>query len=149
MTGKNEETELTDEQIAAEQKFMSGVPRVNIGALVMPGIWGPAHGLWACIFFYPIWLFADNTFYAAWVEPSALSLTLAAIVFVLLLGLQVVFGILSQPYAWHRAAAAGKTKEKYLSQEKVWAVAMVAVGVVFIAVATYYNLVMRPVVGAW
>lgn len=146
---RKEKTELTDEQIAAEEAFMKGVPRVNIGALVMPGIWGPAHGLWACILFYPIWLFADNTFYAAWSQPSPLSLILAAVVFALLLALQIVFGILSQPYAWHRAAAAGKTKEKYLAQQKIWAVAMVAVGAVFIVVATYYNVVMRPVVGAW
>ncbi len=149
MSDKRKQADLTDEQIAAEERFMQGIPRVNIGALVMPGIWGPAHGIWACIFFYPIWLFADNTFYAAWREPSALSLIVAAVVFVILLALQIVFGILSQPYAWHRAVAAGKSKEKYLSQQKVWAVAMIAVGVVFIAIATYYNLVLRPVVGAW
>ena len=51
--------ELTDEQIAQEEKFLKGLPRVNIGALVMPGIWGPAHGFWACILFYPLMIFID------------------------------------------------------------------------------------------
>ena len=57
-------TELTDEQIAREERFLEGIPRLNIGALFLPPIWGPAHGMWATILFYPIWLFADNTFYA-------------------------------------------------------------------------------------
>ena len=143
------DNELTDEQIAAEQAFMAGVPRVNIGALVMPGIWGPAHGLWVCFLFYPIWLFADNTFYAAWLEHTPLAIILAVVVLVALTALQVVFGILAQPYAWHRAADMGKSKKTYLARQKVWAVAMVAVGAVFIGVATYYNLIVRPTVGAW
>ncbi|MEG0459959.1 MAG: viscotoxin-A3, partial [Gordonibacter sp.] len=57
---------LTDEQIANEERFLEGIPRLNIGALFLPPIWGPAHGFWASILFYPVWLFADNTFYAAW-----------------------------------------------------------------------------------
>ena len=40
-------TELTDEQIAREEKFLEGIPRLNIGALFLPPIWGPAHGMWA------------------------------------------------------------------------------------------------------
>ena len=54
--------ELTDEEIAREEKFLKGVPRVNIGALFLPPIWGPAHGMWAAILFYPIWLFAITPF---------------------------------------------------------------------------------------
>ena len=44
--------ELTDEQIAEEEKWLAGLPRVNWGALFMPGIWGPAHGFWVAILFY-------------------------------------------------------------------------------------------------
>ena len=43
--------ELTDQQIAEEEEFLKGLPRVNIGALAMPGIWGPCHGFWVCILF--------------------------------------------------------------------------------------------------
>ena len=121
--------ELTDEEIAREEKFLKGVPRVNIGALFLPPIWGPAHGMWAAILFYPIWLFADNTFYAAFATPSALS-------------------IVSQPFAAHRAAEHGVSREKYLSRQRIWAVVSVIVGCVMIAAATYYNLVIRPGLGA-
>ena len=71
--------ELTDEQIAQEEKFLKGIPRVNVGALFLPPIWGPAHGIWITILWYPIWLFADNTFYAAFTERSALSIVVAPV----------------------------------------------------------------------
>ena len=134
--------ELTDEEIAREEKFLEGVPRVNIGALFLPPIWGPAHGMWAAILFYPIWLFADNTFYAAFATPSTLSIVFAVIVFVLLTAATVAFSIVSQPFAAHRAAEHG------ISRERIWAVVSVIVGCVMIAAATYYNLVIRPGLGA-
>ena len=43
--------ELTDEQIAREEEFLSGMPPLNVGALFLPPIWGPAHGMWATILF--------------------------------------------------------------------------------------------------
>ena len=135
--------ELTDEEIAREEKFLEGVPRVNIGALFLPPIWGPAHGMWAAILFYPIWLFADNTFYAAFATPSELS-----IVFVLLTAATVAFSVVSQPFAAHRAAKHGVSREKYLSRQRIWAVVSVIVGCVMIAAATYYNLAIRPGLGA-
>ena len=46
--------ELTDEQIAEEEKFLEGIPRLNVGALFAPPIWGPVHGLWVTIGFYPL-----------------------------------------------------------------------------------------------
>ena len=36
---------LTDEQIAEEEKFLAGLPRVNLGALFLAPVWGPAHGI--------------------------------------------------------------------------------------------------------
>ena len=148
MAREPRQNELTDEQIAAENAFLEGVPRLNLGAFLMPGIWGPAHGLWICILFYPLWLFADNTFYAAFSERPLLAVVLAAIVFVMLLVVHVVFGILSQPFAWHRADGLGVDKQTYLKREKIWAVAMALVSLTFVVVATYYNLVIRPGVGA-
>ena len=32
---------LTDEQIAEEEKFLAGLPRVNLGALFLAPVWGP------------------------------------------------------------------------------------------------------------
>ena len=53
---------ITEEQYAAEERLLQGVPRVNIGALFMPPIWGAAHGMWATIIFYPLWIVADTCF---------------------------------------------------------------------------------------
>ena len=104
--------------------------------------------MWASILFYPIWLFADNTFYAAFATPSALSIVFAVIVFVLLTAATVAFSIVSQPFAAHRAAEHGVSRAKYLSRQRIWAVVSVIVGCVMIAAATYYNLAIRPGLGA-
>ena len=139
--------ELTDEEIAREEEFLRGVPRLNVGALFLPPIWGPAHGFWATILFYPLWLFADNTFYAAYSTPSALSIVFAVVVFALLTAATVVFAIVSQPMAAHRAAERGVSKERYLARQRIWAAVCVIVGVAMIAAATYYNIVIRPGMG--
>ena len=139
--------ELTDKQIAAEKKFLKGIPRFNIGAFLLPPIWGPAHGIWASIIFYPIWLVADNTFYAAWSQRTPLAIGIAAVVLVILVGLTVAFSLIGQPLAAHRAAANGKSKEEYLKTQRIWAIVCAVVGVAMIGLATYYNLVIRPTMG--
>ena len=60
----------------------------------------------------------------------------------------VVFARAGQGYACQRALSMGKTKEQYLRSQKKWAVAMVLLAVVMIVAATYYNLVIRPTMGA-
>jgi hypothetical protein len=37
----------------------------------------------------------------------------------------------------------GKTKEEFQRNEKIWAVASIVIGLVFIVFATYYNLNIR------
>lgn len=138
---------LSDKEIAEERKFLQGIPRVNIGALVLPPIWGPAHGFWITILFYPLWLIADNVFYAAWSERTPLALAVAAVVFLIALAVTVAFSIISQPYAAHRAAERGKSKEEYLKTERVWAVVSLIIGALMIAFASYYNLAIRPTAG--
>ena len=102
--------ELTDKQIAAEEKFMEGIPRFNIGAFFMPAIWGPAHGIWAAIIFYPLWLIADNTFYAAFEQRTALSIAIAVIVFAITVAITVAFTLIGQPIAAHRAVSRGNAR---------------------------------------
>lgn len=140
--------ELTDEEIAREEDFLRDVPRVNVGALFLPPIWGPAHGFWITILFYPLWLFADNTLYSAYSAPNALSIALAVVVLALLVAVTAVFSIVSQPLAAHRAAERGVSRKKYLARQRVWAIACVIAGCAMIAGATYYNLVIRPGLGA-
>ncbi|PNV68228.1 viscotoxin-A3 [Enteroscipio rubneri] len=139
--------ELTDEQIAQEDEFLKGLPRINVGALFLPPIWGPAHGFWVTILFYPIWLFADNMFYAAWTERTPLAIVVALVVFATLTAGTVAFSIIAQPLAAHRAEARGVDRQVYLRRQRVWAVVCVIAGLAMIAGATYYNLVVRPTLG--
>ena len=80
----------SDEQ---EQKYrkelMKGLPPINLGALFMPPIWGPANGIWITILYYPLWLFADNLFYASFTDPSPLSVVFSIIVAVLLAAVKI------------------------------------------------------------
>ena len=137
--------ELTDEQIAQEEKFLEGLPRVNIGALVMPGIWGPAHGFWACILFYPLMILIDYVVYGAYIKPEAWTIALAVIGVALYIVASVVFSIVSQPFAAHRAEAKGVSREQYLKRERIWAVVCVIILIIALAWATYYNLEIRTV----
>ena len=50
---------LTDEQIAEEEKFLAGLPRVNLGALFLAPVWGRAHGILAAFLLFVEWLFYD------------------------------------------------------------------------------------------
>lgn len=135
---------LTDEQVRREEAFMKGLPRVNVGALLMPAIWGPAHGFWVTILFYPAWLVADNVFYAAYEDPTPLSIIIAALTFVILLGVTVAFAIVAQPLAAHRAEARGVTRAEYLKRQKVWIIVSAIIAVAFLGLATWYNLAWRP-----
>lgn len=135
--------ELTDEEIAQEEKFMKGLPRLNVGAFFMPPIWGPAHGFWITILYYPAWLVADNLFYATYLDPSVVNVVLSVTVALLLFGVTLAFAIVSQPIAAHRAEDAGVTRAAYLKRQRVWAVASIALAVAAVALATYYNLVIR------
>jgi len=135
--------ELTEKEIAQEKAFMEGIPRLNLGALFLPPIWGPAHGMWATILFYPLWLFADNAIFAAFRDRTVLAIVLALIVFVSLSVGTVVFAILGQPFAAHRAAAKGVEKQLYLKRERIWAIGCGIGALAMLAWASYFNLVIR------
>lgn len=137
-------SELSDEQIRAEERFLKGVPRVNIGAFLMPAIWGPAHGIWVTILYYPLWLLADNCFVGAFVARTPLSIAFAVIVAVALFAMTLAFSIISQPLALHRAVDMGISKETYLRRQRIWAIAMAVVAAVALVAATYYNLCINP-----
>lgn len=139
---------LTDEQVEREEAFMKGLPRVNVGALLMPPIWGPAHGFWVTILFYPAWLVADNVFYAAYENSTPLALAIAALTFIILLGVTIAFSIVAQPLAAHRAEAKGVTRAEYLKRQRIWIVVSAIIALAFLGLATWYNLAWRPYVVA-
>ena len=136
--------ELTDEQVTAEKKFMEGVPKFNLGAFLLPPIWGPAHGIWVTILFYPAWILVDNLLFAMYSAPSVMSVVGGLSSLLLLVLVTVLFAVISQPYAWHRAHDRGKTKEQYLSSERKWAIGCVFGGLAMLIFASAYNLLLRP-----
>ena len=126
------------------EEMNAGVPRLNIGALFLPPLWGCAHGLWVSIAFYPLWLVADTCFVNALAERTPLAVGLGVIVFAALTAVTFAFAIRSQPYAFNRALSMGVSKETYLKRQKIWAVVSVLVGIGLLVAATYYNLVLNP-----
>ena len=139
----------TDEQIAEEEKFLAGLPRVNLGALFLAPVWGPAHGMWAAFLFFVAWLFADNVIYAATVEPTAMNVVLAILMAAGLVGATAVFAIVAQPFAAHRAENMGVSRETYLRRQRIWAVVGAIIAVAIVAFATWYNLDLRPTLDTW
>ena len=137
-------SQLTDEQIRSEEQFMKGLPRFNVAAFLLPPIWGPAHGFWTTILYYPIWLFVDNLFYATFEDPQPLSIVFSLLALVILVGITVAFAIVSQPIAAHRAEDKGVSRQAYLKRQKMWAIGCAIGAVVMLALATYYNLGIRP-----
>ncbi|WP_165060372.1 MULTISPECIES: viscotoxin-A3 [unclassified Adlercreutzia] len=135
--------ELTEEQIAKEEKFLKGLPRLNIGALLLAPIWGPAHGFWVTILYYPAWLFVDNLLFATYLDPTPLSIVASVSAVLAILVITVVFSIISQPIAAHRAEEQGKSRETYLRQQRYWAIGCAIGAVVAIALASVYNLTIR------
>lgn len=134
---------LTDKQIKQEEEFLKGIPRFNLAAFLLPPIWGPVHGFWATLLFYPLWLFVDNLLYAVYTNPAPLTVVLAVVVILVLAAGTLAFSLVSQPLAYHRAANKGMTKEQYLKRQRIWAVVCVILGISMLAFATYYNLEIR------
>lgn len=148
--GQTQEDQKAAEEQEALLKELSfeGLPPINLGALFMPPIWGPAHGIWITILYYPAWLFIDNLFYSVYTNPQPLTIVLAIIAGLILAGVTIVFARVSQMFALHRDLKNGKTKEQYRKRQVKWAVAMAILAAVMLALATYYNLVIRPTMGA-
>ncbi len=134
---------LTDAEIARENEFLKGLPRVNWGALLLAPIWGPAHGIWATILYYPLWIFVDNCILGAVNDPTPVTILGATLLTVITVASCVVFGIVSQPLAAHRVESLGVNRATYLKREKIWAVVGVLGALAVLALATWYNLNMR------
>lgn len=134
---------LTDKQIKEEEEFLEGIPRFNIAAFLLPPIWGPVHGFWMTVLFYPLWLFVDNMLYAVYTDPAPITVILAVVVILALAAGTAAFSLASQPLAYHRAATKGVSKEQYLKRQRIWAVVCAIIGIFMLVFATYYNLEVR------
>ena len=143
----NNSTPEQSEEVPIEEISLEGLPPVNLGAMFMPPLWGPAHGLWITILYYPAWLLIDNLLYGAYTNPSPLTVILAIIAALILAGVTIIFARASQVYALRRDLSRGKTKEQYKKRQVIWSITMGVLAVVMLGAAKYYNLVIRPTLG--
>ena len=146
-----EETGATglNEQVARQAlDYLEGMPPVNIGALLIPPIWGPAKGNWATILWYPLWVFADNCLYAWYCLGTPLATAIGIFTLLLLIVATIGFAYYSRPYAALKAVEKGKTKEEFQRGERYWAIAGVVIAVLLLAGATYFNLYVRTPLAA-
>lgn len=124
-----------------EDEPLPHMPAMNWGALFMPALWGPVHGQWYMILFYPLWLVLDNLIYGAlhgsamW--PIALVASLATAAFT------VYYALHANTWGYVRAGTE-HTLEEYLRRERLWTVVFVILGVAFLAFASWYNIAIRP-----
>ncbi|MDR2672933.1 MAG: hypothetical protein LBC35_06610 [Coriobacteriales bacterium] len=120
---------------------LAQLPKLNIGALLMPAIWGPAHGQWITILFYPLWLFADISFTNA-IFYGGLAMLLAITVFIGTAAFTIFYARTAGKSAYLRVADKMSLAE-YLQGEKRWAFISAAIAFVLLALATGYNLALR------
>ncbi|MBR2834916.1 MAG: hypothetical protein IKE43_04285 [Coriobacteriales bacterium] len=117
------------------------IPRLNIGALFMPALWGPAHGQWYMILFYPLWLLLDRLIYGSIYESSGL-IALAVIAGVGTAVFTIAYALYANTYAYVRVATQ-KTPEEYNASERKQAIIWILLAIAFIFFATWYNLFVR------
>ncbi|MGI6591524.1 MAG: viscotoxin-A3 [Eggerthellaceae bacterium] len=136
------------EQQAQVRDYLTGLPRFNLGALFMPPIWGPAHGMIATLLWYPAWLLADNVFFSAYSLRTPMSFVFAALTFVILFVFAFYFSYAMQPRAAIWCIQRGKTKEQFQRRQRIWGVVSIVIAAILLAFATYYNLNIRTPMGA-
>jgi len=119
----------------------TGLPRINWGALFMPAVWGPAHGQWITILFYPLWLFADTSITNA-VFFGGLTYALAASVVLGTAAVTILFALTIGQKTYARVAHK-TTMQQYKSRERIWALISALIALAFLGLATWYNLAIR------
>jgi hypothetical protein len=104
-----------------EGEPLPGFPRFNWGAFFVSPVWGVAHGLWAGVFFVPLWVFVDNAVrstigQAGWVRALAWATAGGTLVF------QYEYARMANRLAWRRACGR-MTLEAYIRRERIWGAA--------------------------
>lgn len=115
------------------------IPSFSLGAFLVPPIWGAAHGQWATLLFYPLWVFADNVFRNAFFGHQVVYVVGAIVMLIAMTGVTIFYGATAQKPAYYRVRDK-YTPEQYVKHERIWSVCMIVLGAAMIALATYYNL---------
>lgn len=129
--------------LAGEDEPLPHMPAMNWGALFMPALWGPVHGQWYMILFYPLWLMLDNLIYSTVHGSSSVSPALTVVATLLTAAFTIYYALHANAWGYIRAAG-DKTPEEYLAVERRWTILFVLIAAAFIVLATWYNLCIRP-----
>lgn len=141
MKGAHGKSDIAVAVLVDDDDPLPRLPAVNLGALFMPALWGPAHGQWFMILFYPIWLLLDNLIYGA--VHGTIPVWLAVVSSLAVAAFTVYYAVRANAYGYVRVAAE-KTPEQYVAGERKWSVLFVLVGIAFLVFATWYNVAIRP-----
>lgn len=117
------------------------LPKISIGALLFPCLWGPAHGYWITILYYPLMIFVDSAIRAA-VDEGGLAIAISIIMVAATVVATVFFAKTAGPHAYARVADRVPI-ETYVRRERIWAVVSALLLVAALALATVYNLYWR------
>ena len=117
------------------------LPRFNLGAFLVPFIWGPAHGQWAGAFFLPIWLFADSVVASA-SGAGVIGVAAATVVVTLTLAFEVFFAKRANGVAFRRVCQRMSVGE-FVRRERVWALASVPIAAGLITWVLWFHLVFE------
>jgi hypothetical protein len=120
----------------AEGEVLPAFPGFNWGAFLIPPIWGVAHGLWAGVFFLPLWAFVDNAIRGS--ADSALWMRVVAwLTFAGTLAFQVEYARVANRLAWRRACTR-MSLATYARRQRLWAAAGAATfGAILAWIALY------------
>jgi hypothetical protein len=128
--------------VLAGDEPVPSLPRFNIGAFVLPPIWGPAHDQWVGAIFLPIWLFMDSILATA--NAGGIPTQIGApLVVTVTLALQAFFAKRANGLAYRRVCDKMSVAE-YVRRERWWAIACVPVAAILVAWAVWFDFVVRP-----
>jgi hypothetical protein len=133
---------VTGRIVLADDEPVPSLPRFNIGAFVLPPIWGPAHHQWVGAIFLPIWLFMDSIVGTA-NSGGVPTLIAAPTVVAITLAFQAYFAKRANGLAY-RAVCDRMSVAEYVRRERWWTIACVPAAAALVAWAVWFDVVVRP-----
>jgi hypothetical protein len=103
----------------ADGEPLPAFPGFNWGAFLIPPIWGVAHGLWAGVFFLPLWAFVDNAIRGT-ADAALWMRAVAWLTFAGTLAFQVEYARVANRLAWRRACDR-MSLAAYVRRQHIWA----------------------------
>lgn len=121
---------------ASDGPGASALPRFNWGAFLLPPVWGVAHGMWAGVFFLPLWAFVDEVARGSlgrtgWMRFLTWGMAGVTLAF------QFLYARTANAAAWARVCE-HMTLAAYVRRERVWAIAGVATVAVLVVWVSLY-----------